>query len=449
MGLTKKEKEKQRKERLGVEKLNNSGYLMRCVEYNNAGYIIVEFQDDYHAKVKSRWDIFISGYIKNPNQGKEKIGTIMNNISGYPMKCIEYNGKMNIKIKFLDEFGAEVNTTWANFINGNVKNPNSHQERVGEINYNSKNEKMKVIKYNSSMDVIVEFQDEWKRTKKTTWQSFKNGQVKNPHDDEIYLDLTNKIFGSWHVISKDENYYKDGIHWLCWCDCEKNLDFESRRKYSISENRLVNKQATCCINCGRKKSSKKMKEYHKKNRSTYDLDGEFGIGYTYDGNIFYFDLEDYNKIKDYNWYVNDQHYLLARVNIGNKKVKDIRMHRIIMDVEDPNIEIDHIHGIKSRNDNRKSNLRLATHSQNNINKDKASNNTSGVKGVTWDKRTGKWRVRITINKVTHELGFFDELEEATKVRKEAEEKYFGEWSYDNSINKKEETNYDYKNKRAS
>ena len=120
-----------------------------------------------------------------------------------------------------------------------------------------------------------------------------------------------------------------------------------------------------------------------------------------------------------------------------------------MDVEDPNIEIDHIHGIKSRNDNRKSNLRLATHSQNNINKDKASNNTSGVKGVTWDKRTGKWRVRITINKVTHELGFFDELEEATKVRKEAEEKYFGEWSYDNSINKKEETNYDYKNKRAS
>ena len=192
-----------------------------------------------------------------------------------------------------------------------------------------------------------------------------------------------------------------------------------------------------------------MKEYHKKNRSTYDLDGEFGIGYTYDGNIFYFDLEDYNKIKDYNWYVNDQHYLLARVNIGNKKVKDIRMHRIIMDVEDPNIEIDHIHGIKSRNDNRKSNLRLATHSQNNINKDKASNNTSGVKGVTWDKRTGKWRVRITVNKVTHELGFFDEFEEATKVRKEAEEKYFGEWSYDNSINKKEETNYDYKNKRDS
>ena len=85
----------------------------------------------------------MSGYIRNPNQGKEKIGTIINNISGYPMKCIEYNGKMNIKIKFLDEFGAEVNTTWSNFINGNVKNPNNYQERVGEINYNNKNEKMK------------------------------------------------------------------------------------------------------------------------------------------------------------------------------------------------------------------------------------------------------------------------------------------------------------------
>lgn len=439
MGISKNKLEEQKQERLGQEKLNNQGYLMKCVEYKSAGEIVVEFLDNYHAKVNSRWDIFTSGLIKNPNQGKERIGTIVNNISGYPMKCIEYNGAMNIRVKFLDDFGAEVDTEWNKFINGKVKNPNNYKERIGEINYNNKNEKMKVIEYNDSQNIVVEFQDEWKRTKNTSWNCFKNGQVKNPHDDEIEIDLSGETFENWHVISKTDDYISpSGSHykaWLCWCDCEKDLPFEKRNKYKITESRLLNNRSTCCVNCGIKKRAEKIKLSNRKNRSQYDLDGEFGIGYTYDGNVFYFDLEDYNKIKDYNWYVNDQHYLLARVNIGNGKIKNVRMHRIIMEVNNSEIEIDHIHGINSRNDNRKSNLRIATHSQNNINKDKTKNNTSGIKGVSWDKRVEKWRVRISVDNVCYELGFFDNKEDAEKIRQEAEEKYFGEWSYKNSINK--------------
>lgn len=412
---------------------------MRCVEYKNSNEIIVEFLDDYHAIVCSRWDAFSSGLIKNPNQGKERIGTVVKNISGHLMECIEYNGALNIKVKFLDEFGAEVNTKWSKFIKGNVKNPYGFQNRIGMIRQNNKGEEMKIIEYNKSSNIVVEFQDEWKRTKRTTWGSFKNGQVKNPHEDEMVTDLTNQTFDKWHVITKGKDYISPkGYHyptWLCWCDCEKDIPFEARNKYQIIENKLVNKKSTCCIKCGSNKRVEKIKISNQKNRSKYELNGEFGIGHTYDNHLFYFDLEDYEKIKDYNWYVNDQHYLLARVSIGNGKIKEVRMHRIIMSIDNPKIEIDHIHGIKSRNDNRKSNLRIATHSQNNINKDKYKNNTSGTKGVNFDKRVGKWRARITVNNITYELGFFNKLEDAIKQRQEAEEKYFGEWSYKNSINK--------------
>ena len=57
---------KQKVERLGEERINNQGCLMRVVEYNNAGNIIVEFQDEYKGRVNSRYKDFIKGSIKNP-----------------------------------------------------------------------------------------------------------------------------------------------------------------------------------------------------------------------------------------------------------------------------------------------------------------------------------------------------------------------------------------------
>lgn len=181
--------------------------------------------------------------------------------------------------------------------------------------------------------------------------------------------------------------------------------------------------------------SKQSKEMHIKNRTNYDLSGEYGVGHTYDGYYFYFDIEDYEKIKDYNWFKNDQDYFLARITDESKSsnFRCIRLHRLIMDVDEEDIEIDHIHGKKSRYDNRKNNLRYATHSQNNQNKGNQSNNTSGVRGVDFFKTVGKWRARISKEGETYNLGYFDEFEDAVKARIEAEEKYHKEWSYKNSI----------------
>jgi len=81
-------------------------------------------------------------------------------------------------------------------------------------------------------------------------------------------------------------------------------------------------------------------------------------------------------------------------------------------------QIDHINRV--RNDNRISNLRLASQKQNNENKSLGRNNTSGVTGVTFQKNHGKWRAFIGHNNREIYLGEYDSFDEAFLVRKDAE-----------------------------
>jgi hypothetical protein len=53
--------------------------------------------------------------------------------------------------------------------------------------------------------------------------------------------------------------------------------------------------------------------------------------------------------------------------------------------------------------------------------------------VVWHKRDNVWEAYITVNYKRTYLGRFVDFKEAVKARKEAEEKYFGEFSYDNSM----------------
>jgi hypothetical protein len=94
-------------------------------------------------------------------------------------------------------------------------------------------------------------------------------------------------------------------------------------------------------------------------------------------------------------------------------------------------DVDHINKIKD--DNRWENLRLATRGQNNINSGKPKNNTTGFKGVHFikdkrKKRLNPWFARIKVKgKIIH-LGVFSSKNDAIEVRKEAEKKYYGEFS---------------------
>ena len=90
----------------------------------------------------------------------------------------------------------------------------------------------------------------------------------------------------------------------------------------------------------------------------------------------------------------------------------------------PTYQIDHINRI--RTDNRRANLREATNKQNQQNKSKSSNNTSGHPGVYWYKRDSKWRAEIKHNQKSIYLGYFSILEEALSARKAAEKLYWAD-----------------------
>lgn len=176
------------------------------------------------------------------------------------------------------------------------------------------------------------------------------------------------------------------------------------------------------------KHGKFLRQYNK-----YDISGEYGIGYLFNGGTFYFDLEDYDKIKDYCWYKDSDGYIRTNITKSDGKRTALLMHQLIMGTDGVHQFPDHIHGKDSRNDNRRSNLRITTRSQNNINQPIRKDNTSGIKGVYWNKELNKWRVRIQINYKRVFIGDYDTLEEAKIARMKAEEKYHKEYGYDYSM----------------
>lgn len=100
---------------------------------------------------------------------------------------------------------------------------------------------------------------------------------------------------------------------------------------------------------------------------------------------FLIDERDFDAIKDYKWSVNNCGYLQTNMNGAM-----VFMHRHIMQ---PNgMQIDHINGRPW--DNRRSNLRLATKSQNQQNKGPLRNNVSGKKGVSFIAASRKWEAQI-------------------------------------------------------
>lgn len=118
------------------------------------------------------------------------------------------------------------------------------------------------------------------------------------------------------------------------------------------------------------------------------------------------------KVNDKAGGVNGKGYVCVR--LFNKK---FMAHRVIWNLlkgEIPNgFEVDHIDGVKSNN--KIENLRLATRSQNMLNKKIISSNTSGYRGVNFNKAANKWQARIFVNKKPVLLGHFIEVLEAAKA----------------------------------
>lgn len=108
--------------------------------------------------------------------------------------------------------------------------------------------------------------------------------------------------------------------------------------------------------------------------------------------------------------------------------KVIKAHRLVFLIENGFLpaEVDHINGNKS--DNRISNLRPATDTQNRWNSGKRYNNKSGWKGVCWNKDRGKWQAQISIDKKRTTIGYFDDVKDAAEEFIFASLKHYGEYT---------------------
>ena len=215
-------------------------------------------------------------------------------------------------------------------------------------------------------------------------------------------------------ISKSGRKYKQ---WLCKCDC-------GNEKTVLEDNLKYNKTTSCGYYQKEVASTMQTPEFIEYRRkkikkyNTYNLDGEYGVGYTSNGEEFYFDLEDYDLIKDYCWCINGDGYCCAR-DCDNKK--NIYMHRLIINSCQYTDHINH-----KKYDNRKCNIRSANPTENAMNR-------ANVIGVYYDNTKQKWKAKIQLYNNVIDLGSFDCFEDALSARKDGENKYFCEFSYDNSM----------------
>lgn len=231
------------------------------------------------------------------------------------------------------------------------------------------------------------------------------------------------------VIKQIDDYINpaSGQHIARWqyrCTCENGTVSEANGT-DIKTGRV--KSCGCIaiaknserLNANRDKYASK----HRKS-NVYDLTGEYGIGWTANTNKeFYFDLDDYNLIKDYCWseFVDRKGYssLQARQHGDGNTI--IRMHWLF-----GYKGYDHI----DRNpfNNQRNNLRPATYRENRQNSSMRTDNTSGFIGVYFDKRDSRWVSSICVNYKRIHLYSGSSKIDAIKARLQAEAKYFGEFA---------------------
>lgn len=152
------------------------------------------------------------------------------------------------------------------------------------------------------------------------------------------------------------------------------------------------------------------------------------------------DVADFEWLNQWKWCYSASGYAVRTEHLGpnpNKKGKYLQrgvyMHCLI--ANSPNgTDTDHKDG--DRLNNKRSNLRICTHRENNSNQKLRKNNTTGYKGVHWYSARNKWQASICVNYKPIHLGYFKSVVEAASAYNKAALKYFGEFSKLNNIKEK-------------
>jgi hypothetical protein len=143
------------------------------------------------------------------------------------------------------------------------------------------------------------------------------------------------------------------------------------------------------------------------------------------------DVYDYDSLSRFNWYVLISDKMKYAFRSGQKRLGEsgeIGMHQQILRLTDGRLP-DHRNG--NGLDNRRSNLRPATHAQNLCNRGKPETNSSGFKGVCRVRGKEKWQASIKTGQSCKFLGHFDTAEEAARAYDSAALRYHGEFAHIN------------------
>ena len=158
------------------------------------------------------------------------------------------------------------------------------------------------------------------------------------------------------------------------------------------------------------------------------------------GHFAIVDDEDYERLNKRKWYANGHFgrptYAISSTKINGKQTL-LRMHRVLLGLVDSKLYGEHKNG--NGLDNRKSNLRIATSSQNQANRGLPKNNTSGYKGVQYNPtfRAGScnnkgeskpWEAMIRVRGKLKLLGMYFNKEKAALAYDRAAIKYFGKFA---------------------
>jgi hypothetical protein len=158
------------------------------------------------------------------------------------------------------------------------------------------------------------------------------------------------------------------------------------------------------------------------------------------GYVALVDDEDYERAAQYKWCASVQYkkdgsilnVYANHVHTENGSRHTWLLHRFILGIKDSAVHIDHSPDHSGLNCVR-GNLRHATRAENQHNQRLNIRNTSGVKGVSWNKRNNKWLAYIKVEGSNRYLGSFSSIEDAKKAYDTAALHYFGQFACTNEM----------------
>ena len=224
-----------------------------------------------------------------------------------------------------------------------------------------------------------------------------------------FQDLTGNQFGRLTVVERASNSIPDNkVRWLCKCECGNTSIVRARC--------LVNGHTTSCGCFQRQTVSDTAKHVRQKHNKFLVCEKNVHVRLGRSKSEMICDIEDWDALKNHYWVLSSTGYAAAVIE------KKLRLFHAQV-LECPNGMVrDHIN--RNKLDNRKNNLRIVTYQGNIINSSENIRNTSGVKGVGYEKRRKKWYAKIIFNGKNIWLGYFKNFESAVRARKKAEERYY-------------------------